>query len=130
MSKSKGNTIDLFLSDKALRKQIMAIQTDSTPLEAPKNPDTCNVFAIYKLIASNEQTAEMKANYERGGFGYGHAKQELFELMVDKFEEPRRKFMDYMSNPQLVDRALVLGAERAEAVAQSVLKRVRSRLGY
>ncbi|MDP2058659.1 MAG: tryptophan--tRNA ligase, partial [Flavobacteriaceae bacterium] len=110
MSKSKGNTVDLFLSDKALRKQILAIQTDSTPLEAPKNPDTCNVFALYKLIASNEQTAEMKANYERGGFGYGHAKQALYELIVDKFEEPRRKFRDYMANPQLVDRALILGA--------------------
>ncbi len=130
MSKSKGNTIDLFLSDKALRKQILAIQTDSTPLEAPKNPDTCNVFALYKLIASNEQTAEMKANYIRGGFGYGHAKQALYELIVDTYEEPRRKFRDYIANPQLVDRALILGAERAEAVAQNVLKRVRSRLGY
>jgi len=130
MSKSKGNTIDLFLSDKALRKQILAIQTDSTPLEAPKNPDTCNVFALYKLIASSKQTDEMKANYESGGYGYGHAKQALYELIVKKFEEPRRKFADYMANTQLVDRALVLGAERAEAVAQSVLKRVRSRLGY
>jgi len=72
----------------------------------------------------------MKANYLRGGFGYGHAKQALYELIVEKFEEPRRKFTDYMVNPQLVDRALVLGAERAEAVAQNVLKRVRSRLGY
>lgn len=130
MSKSKGNTIDLFISDKVLRKQILAIQTDSTPLEAPKNPDTCNVFALYRLIASPEQTLEMKANYEGGGFGYGHAKQALYELIAEKFEEPRRKFVDYMANPQLVDRALVLGAERAEAVAQSVLKRVRGRLGY
>lgn len=130
MSKSKGNTIDLFLDDKALRKQILAIQTDSTPLEAPKNPDTCNVFAIYKLIATAGQTSEMKANYERGGFGYGHAKQALYELIIEKFEEPRRKFADYLANPQLVDRALVVGAERAEAVAQGVLKRVRSRLGY
>ncbi len=130
MSKSKGNTIDLFLNDKALRKQILAIQTDSTPLEAPKNPDTCNVFALYKLIATAGQTSEMKANYERGGFGYGHAKQALYELIIDKFEEPRRKFSDYLANPQLVDRALVLGAERAETVAQSVLKRVRGRLGY
>lgn len=130
MSKSKGNTIDLFLDDKALRKQILAIQTDSTPLEAPKNPDTCNVFALYKLIATAGQTSEMKANYKRGGFGYGHAKQALYELIIDKFEEPRRKFADYLANPQLVDRALVLGAERAEAVAQGVLKRVRSRLGY
>lgn len=130
MSKSKGNTIDLFLNDKALRKQILAIQTDSTPLEVPKNPDTCNVFALYKLIATAGQTSEMKANYERGGFGYGHAKQALYELIIDKFEEPRRKFADYLANPQLVDRALVLGAERAETVAQSVLKRVRGRLGY
>lgn len=130
MSKSKGNTIDLFLNDKALRKQILAIQTDSTPLEAPKNPDTCNVFALYKLIATAGQTSEMKVNYERGGFGYGHAKQALYELIIDKFEEPRRKFADYLANPQLVDRALVLGAERAETVAQSVLKRVRGRLGY
>lgn len=130
MSKSRDNIINVFLSDKVLRKQVMSIQTDSTPLEAPKNPDKCHVFALYKLIALPDAVAKMRKNYEQGGFGYGHAKQALFEELLKKFEEPRRKFADYMQNRKLVDRALAIGAERAEAVAESVLKRVRAKLGY
>lgn len=130
MSKSRENIINIFLPDKALRKQIMSIQTDSTPLEAPKDPEKCNVFALYKLIAETQEVDEMRKRYLQGGLGYGHAKQALFEALLRKFEEPRRKFADYMENRSLVDRALALGAERAEAVAESVLKRVRAKLGY
>ena len=81
MSKSKENTINIFQTDKKLRKQIMGIATDSTPLEEPKDPDTCNVFALYKIMASEEQIVKMRKNYEAGGYGYGHAKQALFELV-------------------------------------------------
>lgn len=130
MSKSRENIINIFQPDKALRKQIMGIQTDSTPLEEPKNPDSCNVFALYKILAQPDQVAEMKKNYEQGGYGYGHAKQALYEVLIERFDEPRRKFTDYMQNRQLVDRALALGAERAETVAESVLNRVRAKLGF
>src|SRR5690606_38163408 len=91
MSKSKGNTIDIFLNDKQLRKQIMSIQTDSTPLEAPKDWKTCNCFAIYSLLASDEQVKTMKTNYENGGYGYGAAKQALYELIVETFAVQRER---------------------------------------
>ncbi len=130
MSKSKGNIINLFLPDKQLRKQIMKIQTDSTPLEEPKNPDTCNLFALYKLVATPEQTAEMRENYLKGGYGYGHAKQAFYELLIDKYAEVREKYNYYMSNLDEVDKALAKGAEKARPIAQAVLKRVRQPLGY
>ncbi|MGW1454455.1 tryptophan--tRNA ligase [Salegentibacter agarivorans] len=130
MSKSKGNTINLFVTDKKLRKQIMAIATDSTPLEEPKNPDTCNVFALYKLVASEEQIAEMRKNYETGGFGYGHAKQALYEVLLEQFEEPRKKYDYYMNNLEELDKALEVGAEKARNVANEVIKRVRTKVGY
>ncbi|NJY61529.1 tryptophan--tRNA ligase [Salinimicrobium sp. CDJ15-81-2] len=130
MSKSKGNIINLFLPDKQLRKQIMGIQTDSTPLEDPKDPDTDNVFNIYKLLASKEQTAEMRRNYESGGYGYGHAKQALFELLITRFEKERKQYYHYMENPEIVEEALALGAEKARKVADKVLARVRGKLGY
>src|SRR5690606_6502057 len=98
MSKSRNNIINIFQEDKPLRKQVMSIETDSTPLEEPKNPDTCNVFAIYKLLATPEQTEQMKGNYLGGNYGYGHAKQALFELIVDKYKEPREKYKYYMEN--------------------------------
>ena len=130
MSKSKGNTINLFLPDKKLRKEIMAIQTDSTPLEEPKDPDTDNVFNIYKLIASKEEVAEMRRNYEAGGYGYGHAKQALYELLVSKFKEEREKYNFYMENPDKIEEALALGAEKAKKSADVVLAKVREKLGY
>src|SRR6056300_957004 len=98
MSKSKNNTINIFLPEKKLRKQIMGIQTDSTPMEDPKDPETCPVFALYKVLANEEQIAQMKANYLGGNYGYGHAKQALFELIMDFFKEPRAKFEFYMNN--------------------------------
>jgi len=130
MSKSSGNIINLFLPDKQLRKQIMKIKTDSTPLEDPKNPNTCNLFALYKLIASDEQIAEMRANYEAGNYGYGHAKQAFYELLIDKFSSERERYNYYMNNLEEIDKALAIGAEKARIVATGVLQRVRVKLGY
>ncbi|ESU24221.1 Tryptophan--tRNA ligase [Flavobacterium enshiense DK69] len=130
MSKSRNNFINIFLDDKALRKQVMNIQTDSTPLEEPKNPDTCNAFAIYSLLASEEQIEKMRANYLGGNYGYGHAKQELFELIVSKFETERAKYNHYINNLEEVDRLLKMGAEKAHKVADGVLARVREKLGF
>lgn len=130
MSKSQNNIINLFLPDKKLRKQIMAIATDSTPLEEPKDWSTCNCFAIFSLVANDTQIADMKANYEKGGYGYGHAKQALFELLVDKFSSERERYNYYMDNLNEIDKALAIGAEKAKVVADEVLKRVRGKVGY
>lgn len=130
MSKSRGNTIDIFLPEKELRKQIMSIVSDSTPLEEPKNPDTCNVFALYKLLAENDQIIEMQENYKRGGYGFGHAKQALFELILTKFEKERIDFNRLMSNQPSIDSALQVGAKKARIVAKDVLQRIRSKVGY
>lgn len=132
MSKSANNTINIFLDDKALRKQVMSIETDSTPLEDPKNPETCKIFAIYQLLATKQQTAQMRVNYENKGrdFGYGHAKQALFELIVERFKPERESYNHYISNTAEVDRLLKLGAAKAKVVANRVLDRVRYKLGY
>ncbi|MCG2610322.1 tryptophan--tRNA ligase [Flavobacterium sp. SM15] len=130
MSKSRNNFINIFLDDKALRKQVMSIVTDSTPLEAPKNPDTCNAFALYKLLATPEQTEVMRTNYLGGNYGYGHAKQALFEVIVEKFQTEREKYNHYINNLEEVDRLLKIGAEKAHSVADGVLARVREKLGY
>ena len=130
MSKSQGNTIDIFLEDKKLRKQVMKIQTDSTPLEEPKNPDTCNLFALYKLIASKEQIEHLKAKYLGGNFGYGHAKQAYYELLIDTFSVERERYHYYMNNLDEIDKALLIGAEKAREIASTVLKRTRKNLGY
>ncbi|HET8886867.1 MAG TPA: tryptophan--tRNA ligase [Salinimicrobium sp.] len=130
MSKSRGNFINLFVSDKELRKQVMSIQTDSTPLEEPKNPDVCNVFNLYKIIATKEETAEIRKKYEDGGFGYGHAKQAFYELLLEKYTVQREKYNYYMNNLSEIDAALEKGAEKARKVADGVLVRVREKLGY
>lgn len=130
MSKSKGNTINVFQTDKKLRKQIMQIETDSTPLEEPKDPETCNVFQIYKLIGSEAEVADLKSKYLAGGFGYGHAKQALFELICDTYKEEREKFEYFMNNKSEIDRLLGVGAAKAKNVADEVLSRVRVKLGY
>ena len=130
MSKSRGNEINIFFDDKKLRKVIMKIQTDSTPLEAPKKPDTCNLFALYKLVASAEQVAEMRNNYLTGNYGYGHAKQAFFELLISKYAKERELYNHYMNNLQEVDDALAIGAKKAKNVAKEVLSRVREKLGY
>jgi tryptophanyl-tRNA synthetase len=130
MSKSANNFINIFLDDKALRKQVMSIETDSTPLEEPKNPETDNVFAIYKLLATPEQTADLHAKYTAGNYGYGHAKQALFELIVENFKEVREKYTYYINNLEEIDAALKVGAAKATTVANGVLARVREKLGY
>jgi len=130
MSKSKGNTINIFLPEKKLRKQIMTIETDSTSLEDPKDWSTCNCFAIYSLMASEEEIITMKANYENGNYGYGHAKQALFELILKTFEKERERYNFYMDNLDKIDEALTKGAEKAKVVADAVLKRVRAKVGY
>ena len=130
MSKSANNIINIFLDDKSLRKQIMGIETDSTPLEEPKNTETCNAFAIYSLLATPEQIASMRANYEGGNYGYGHAKQALFELIVEKFKVEREKYNYFMNNLPEVDALLQIGAQKANLVATEVLGRVREKLGF
>jgi tryptophanyl-tRNA synthetase len=130
MSKSRGNTIDIFLPEKDLRKQIMSIVSDSTPLEEPKNPHTCHVFALYKLLAEEEKIIEMSDNYLRGGYGFGHAKQALYELILTKFEKQRMAFNQLMSNKDQIDEALKIGAVKARVIAKDVLNRVRLKVGY
>jgi tryptophanyl-tRNA synthetase len=130
MSKSKDNIINIFLPEKKLRKQVMGVQTDSTPLEEPKNPDTCNVFALYQLLASSEQIAQMRANYIGGNYGYGHAKQALYEVILERFKVERERYDHFMNHLSEIDEALAIGAKKASTVANSVLDRVRNTLGY
>jgi len=132
MSKSANNIINIFLDDKALRKQVMSIETDSTPLEDPKDTETCKIFAIYKLLANESQLAEMTEKYKNPNrdFGWGHAKQLLFELIVEKFKTEREKYNYYINHLQEIDKALELGAEKARKVADATLKRVRIKLGF
>ena len=130
MSKSNNNFINIFLPEKQLRKQIMAIETDSTPLEDPKNWSSCNCFTIYSLLASDDEIKTMKQNYEQGNYGYGHAKQALYELILSKFETPRERYHYYMNHLEEIDKTLEIGAEKARLVADEVLGRVRTKLGY
>ncbi len=130
MSKSYGNTIDLFIPEKQLKKQVMSIQTDSTPLEEPKNPDTCNVFQLYALLADEGQIQAMRANYEGGNYGYGHAKKELLGLILDQYAEPREAYNYYMENLDELNRRLEVGEAKARYVAREVLDRVRKVMGF
>ena len=130
MSKSYGNFIDIFLPEKELKKQVMSIVTDSTPLEEPKNPDTCNVFALYKLLADATQVAQMRQNYTGGNYGYGHAKKELLGLILETFATERQRFDQLMANTKAIDEALAIGANKARPIAEATVKRVRELLGY
>ena len=112
------------------RKQIMSIVSNSEPLEAPKDPSNCNIFALYSLLADQPSITEMKGKYEKGGYGYGHAKQELYELIVDKFKAERSRFDHLMENRNEIDESLEIGAKKARIVAQEVLQRVRLKSGY
>jgi tryptophanyl-tRNA synthetase len=130
MSKSYHNYIDIFQSDKELLKVVKSIVTDSLPLEAPKDPDTCNVYNIYKLIADTEQTNTMRNNYLNGGYGYGHAKQELYDIIITKYASAREEYQFLMSNPAALNHKLEKGEIRARAYAQDTLSAVREKLGY
>ena len=130
MSKSYNNFINIFLPDKKLRKQIMSIETSSTALEEPKETQDCNVFTLYNLLASEAESAQMKANYEGGNYGYGHAKQALFELITNKYASERTRFNELMNNQSLIEEELQKGAVKARKIAEDVLQRVRTKVGY
>ena len=130
MSKSKGNTIDIFVPEKQLKKQIMSIETNSTPIDEPKDFKSCNVFKLYTLIADQKSIETLKENYRKGGFGYGHAKKELLDYILIEFKDQREKYSHYMNNLEEIDSALKIGATKASIVASRVLQRVREKLGY
>ena len=130
MSKSYGNIIDIFAPEKELLKTIKTIISDSTPLEAPKNPDTDVTFKLYSLLASPTETKAMRANYLAGGYGYGHAKKELYEVILRRFAVERERFDFYMDNLPELDAALTIGAKRAQEYGANVLAKVRQKVGY
>lgn len=130
MSKSYGNYIDVYLDDKAIRKMVMSIITDSTPLEEPKKTEGDTVYKLYQLLASELETARLAELYAGGNFGYGHAKQMLFEKILDRFSDARQRYNTLMSNPAEIDQVLEIGSSKARAIAQSVLNRVKPYVGF
>ena len=129
MSKSYDNTIRIFEPEDALKKKIMAIKTDSTPVEEPKNPDTCSVFALFKLFAPEDERVEIERLYRRGGVGYGSVKKRLVELMLAHFKDARERRRELQANPELVGKALKLGIEKARASAAKTMRAVRQAVG-
>jgi len=129
MSKSYGNEISLWLSSKELKKRIGRIVSDSTPVEAPKNPDTDTTFALYKALAPADKTEDLRQRYIRGGYGYGHAKQELFEVMDTLLAEPRERYHAWLADPARIESVLEDGARRARVAAERTLLRLRQRAG-
>jgi len=130
MSKSYNNVIDIFLPNKQLKKQIMAIKTDSALMEEPKDAESCNIFKLYKLLASEKESAELKEKYTAGNYGYGDAKKRLLEFIFDKYKLEREKFNHLMENKDILDSELAKGAEKARIIAREVLGRVRKNIGY
>ena len=130
MSKTYENTIDIFADEKSLKKQIMSIVTDSKGIEDKKNPESCNIFNIIKLIASEDEVKKMKKNYVEGGYGYGHAKTHLLNLILDLYREERKLYSELIKNPDHLYDILLKGEKKARIIAEKVLRRVRSKLGY
>ena len=130
MSKSRGNFINIFLPEKKLRKQFMSISTDSKGVDDILDPDSCNVFSLYKLLANSSQMDEMRNKYASKGFGYGHAKQELYELVLERFKTERSEYDRLMANPSEIIESLEIGAKKARLVAHSVISKVRAKTGY
>ncbi|MDV4033833.1 tryptophan--tRNA ligase [Elizabethkingia anophelis] len=130
MSKSRGNIINIFLPEKELKKQVMSIETDSKSLEEPKDPETDKTFTIYALIATPEQTEALRQKYLAGNFGYGHAKTELLNLILERFAKERELFSYYMSNLNELEEKLQQGAEKARVIARTTLDKTRKVLGY
>lgn len=129
MSKSYGNTIPIFLEGKALKKKVMAIETDATPVEDPKDPDKCNLYAMFKLFATPERLQEVRDLYINGGAAYGYIKLELLDLISDYYAEARQKKAEYLADPEMVRAILKKGAERAREKAVVTLDLVRERVG-
>jgi tryptophanyl-tRNA synthetase len=130
MSKSYGNAIELFLPSKQLRKRVMQIQTDSTPMEEAKDPDSCNVFSMYKSVASPDEVQALATRYRAPGMGYGHAKEELFRVLDRELAGPREIYQDWRSRPDDLQDLLHMGASRARKVAQATMERVKSKIGF
>jgi tryptophanyl-tRNA synthetase len=130
MSKSYNNFINIFLPEKELLKVVKSIVTDSTPLESPKDPDSDNVYAIYKLLGSESEVNDLRSKYLAGGFGYGHAKQALYDLIMQKFEGARKQFDKLMNDESELERQLERGENKAREIARGVLERVREKVGY
>ncbi len=130
MSKSYQNILDIFLSEKELKKNVNSIVTDSTPLEEPKNPDTCTVFKLYSLMATPTQTHSLREQYLGGNFGYGHAKKELLDLLITRYAKERELFDFFMNHPEEIEKRLIAGEEKARRVALPLLNRVREKLGF
>ena len=130
MSKSKKNVIDIFLDEKLLKKQVLSIKTDSLPLEASKDWKNCNLFKLYELLCDEKQAETMKNNYTKGGYGYGHAKKDLLNLILTKYKTEREKYNYYMSNLDKIDSILKAGALQASKTADKVLNRVRIKVGF
>ena len=130
MSKSYNNTIDIFLPEKQLQKTIMAIKTDNTPLDQPKDPNQCTVFSLYSSLANETAIATMRQRYQAGGYGYAHAKKALLTLILEQFTTERKRFQAYMQDLSAIDQQLSIGEAKADAMAVSTLEKVRARLGY
>ncbi|WP_430405521.1 tryptophan--tRNA ligase [Fluviicola sp.] len=130
MSKSRNNFLNIFLPEKQLKKQVMSIVTDSKGLEEPKDPNTCHIFRLYELLASPSEIETMRTNYLAGGYGYGHAKNSLLELILNKFSTERQKYNELMEDKSQIDKALEIGASKARIIAHETLKRVRTKVGY
>lgn len=130
MSKSYHNYIDVFLPEKELKKVIATIKTDSTPIELPKNTETCNVFKLYSLLANATQLQILKSKYEGGNYGYGHAKQALLELILEVFAAQRTMYNAIATDYTFLDTKLAEGAHKAQLIANKVLKEVRQKVGF
>lgn len=130
MSKSYGNTINVFADENELKKQVLGIVSDSKSLEEPKDPNTDNTFKLFALVASTEQTDTMRQNYLNGNYGYGHAKKELLAVLIERYTQERKTFQTLMNDKSELDKQLRIGAEKARGIASATLKRVRERVGY
>jgi len=129
MSKSYGNNIDIFGEEKETRKRVMSIVTDSTPVEAPKDPSKSTIFQLYSLVASKNEAAEMRERFEKGGTGYGDFKKQLFEKLWEYLAPMRKRREEILADKSYIDNVLARGAERANEVADQVMKRVRGAVG-
>jgi len=130
MSKSYDNTIDIFAPDNILKKQVMGIVTNSVPVEDPKDPKSCNVFQLYKLIASKEEVTDLESKYIKGGFGYGDAKKLLLEKILHHFDSARKKYLSLLSDKKSVEQILNAGAKKAKEQAEKTLSEVKKKIGY
>ncbi len=130
MSKTYNNTIDIFADEKLLKKQIMSIVTDSKGIDDKKDPSNCNIYNLFKVIATEKESSEMREKYIRGGYGYGQAKTDLLSTIMDNFKKERKSYFDYMKNKDYLNSILEIGEHKAKEIATKVLDRVKIKLGF